>query len=255
MIIAKLNRALFLCLLLVLLFPDNNLLATTLQNDSSSVITLNENSFLNSLMFTQKIDESKFSRDSTLAFKELAIFAAKNNDVNNAIKYVDEYIKYSGNTVFLESGYFDSYFNNESFILLREQYSMNISWLHFFYLFSCLVGFFIGIILLMKKSQDNTAKYLVSAFVIINSLFIFHLFLFLTNLQFRVPNVLYMSSLSVYLYGPLIYFYFKRVSINYRFRKIVACISFIYNIYFNVTYSSFARRRKIENNVKGWGIG
>lgn len=212
--IANTNRFLFFTCLLILLLADNNLLAFNVENTNA------EESVFYSLLFLKEVDQTKFNDDALASYKEQAIIASNNNDVIAASNYAEKYIKYSGNTGFIDSGYFNQFNDTVEFSILRNKYSLHFSLLDFLYLFSAIVGFFIAIILLLKKNQDKVAKLLVCGFVLINSLFLFHLFLSLTNLKYRVPHVLYMSAFSVYLYGPLIYFYFKRVSINYKFKKI-----------------------------------
>lgn len=169
-------------------------------------------------MFTKQInDQKKFSEDSLLKYKTLAIQAAQRNDLQASAFYAEEYVKYSAELGFVDSRYFQKFQNTLPFIELKRKYSFHFDWLHFFYLFSALSGFFIGIVLLLKKGQDRVAKGLISVFVLIHSLFIFHIFLYNTNLNYKEPNVLYMSAAFSYLYGPLIYFYFKRITSNYKF--------------------------------------
>lgn len=165
-------------------------------------------------------DESKFSQDSIKMYEDMAIIAARNNDVENASIYLEKYVMYSGDNGFVDATYFKRFDGTPEFNKLHDKYSLNFSWLNFFYLFSALIGFFIGFMLLLGKKKDRTAAVLISIFVLIHSVFIFHLFLFNTNLQFRVPHTLFMSSIFSYLYGPLIYFYFKRITLSYQFRKI-----------------------------------
>ncbi|MEM7086366.1 MAG: helix-turn-helix domain-containing protein [Bacteroidota bacterium] len=165
-------------------------------------------------------DESKFSQDSIQMYEDLAIIAARNNDVVNASIYLEKYVMYSGDNGFVDTAYFKRFDGTPEFIKLHEKYSLNFSWLNFFYLFSALIGFFIGFMLLLGKKKDRIAAVLISVFVLVHSVFIFHLFLFNTNLQFRVPHTFFMYSVFSYLYGPLIYFYFKRITLSYKFRKI-----------------------------------
>jgi AraC-like DNA-binding protein len=164
-------------------------------------------------------DPAKFSEDSLQLYKERAISAAANDNLSLAAFYVEEYVKYSAETGFVESRYFKKFADTSEFQKLRTEYAFHFDWLHFFYLFSSLTGFFIGVILLLKKGQDPIAKILISVFVLIHSFFIFHIFLFNTNLNYKVPHVLYTSASFSYLYGPLIYFYFKRITLGYQFRK------------------------------------
>jgi len=165
-------------------------------------------------------DNSKFSQDSIQMYEDMAIIAARNNDVENASIYLEKYVMYSGDNGFVDTAYFKRFDGTPEFIKLHDKYSLNFSWLNFFYLFSALIGFFIGFMLLLGKKKDRTAAVLISVFVLVHSVFIFHLFLFNTNLQFRVPHTLFMSSVFSYLYGPLIYFYFKRITLSYQFKKI-----------------------------------
>ena len=53
-----------------------------------------------------------------------------------------------------------------------------------------------------------------------HSFFLIHLVLFLTNYQYRVPHSLFMSMWLSFLYGPILYFYFKRITLNYSFKRI-----------------------------------
>lgn len=187
-----------------LLTPDNVLPASSQLKDG---------------MFVKLFDDhAKFSEDSLQHYKDQAILAAHKNDLSGAVKYAEEYIKYSGELGFVDSRYFNKFKNTEPFKRLKRDYSFHFDWLHFFYLFTALSGFFIGIVLLLKKGQDRTAKLLISMFVLIHSVFIFHIFLYNTNLNYKEPNVLYMSAAFSYLYGPLIYFYYKRITSKYQFR-------------------------------------
>ncbi len=214
---ATIKKLLFFTSCLLFLFPDNSLLASDV--NVPPVSATEQNFSLQYWMFLQDQDETKFHPDSLLMYKERAIFAAKNDDLQMAKLNTELYIKYSGETEFVNSGYFNRFSNDEEFKRLQENYGLNFSWLNFFYLFTAIIGFYISIMLLMKRKQDKIASFLISSFILIHSVFIFHIFLYLTNLIYRVPHTLYMSSIFSYLYGPLIYFYFKRITLNYKFRK------------------------------------
>ncbi|MEM7186402.1 MAG: helix-turn-helix transcriptional regulator [Bacteroidota bacterium] len=190
--------------------------------ETSAVVTTQPEdvSWYRSLMFTQEQEVAKFTSDSVNYYKEQAIYAASQDDVENASYFLEEYVKYSGEHGFVATAYFKRFDGTPEFEKLHSTYSLNFSWLNFFYLFSALIGFFIGFMLLLLKNKDRVATLMISTFVLIHSVFIFHLFLFLTKLQFRVPDTFFMSSIFSYLYGPLIYFYFKRVTLNYKFRRI-----------------------------------
>lgn len=202
---------------LLALFPDNSLLAQDVKE--AVVENQNENSGSNLLIFRRNKDETKFNEEHLQLYKEQAILAAENNNPLIASIYAEYYMKYSSEVGFIDSGHFTEFKESEEFAPLFDKYSLNFSWLYFFYLFASLIGFFIFILLLVKRQKDKLATLLIGAFVFINAVFIFQIFLFLTNLKFKTPHVLYLSSITIYLYGPLIYFYFKRITLDYKFKK------------------------------------
>jgi AraC-like DNA-binding protein len=215
LIFAKIKNISFFAFCIVFLFPDNGLLAKSGKKDYD--VVQNEKSKI--FIFHKEVDEAKFNKEHLQLYKAQAILAAELDDITRASIYAEYYVKYSSEVGFINSGYFTRFKNSDEFSALFKKYSINFSWLYFFYLFSALIGFFILILLFFKKQNDIVATLLISLFVLINSLFIFHIFLFVTNLKYRTPHILYMSSLTIYLYGPLIYFYFKRVFLNYKFQK------------------------------------
>lgn len=215
---ANIKRVVFFILFAILLFPDNNLRASDIKDNAAMV--QNDDVSSNVLFFEKPVDKVKFNEEHLRLYKEQAIMAAENNNIEQASIYAEYYMKYASEVGFIDSGLFSLFKDTKEFSGLYEKYSVNFTWLSFFYLFSSIIGFFIFFLLLFKKQKDRIATILICSFVLINSLFIFHIFLFVTNLKFRAPHTLYMSAVSIYLYGPLIYFYFKRVALNYKFRKI-----------------------------------
>jgi len=201
----------------LVLFPDNSLLA----QESRGAIVENQdvNALSNLLIFRKDKDEIKFNEKHLQLYKDQAISAAESGNALVASIYAEYYMKYSSEVGFIDSGHFSKYRNSDEFIPLYEKYSLNFSGLNLFYLFSSLIGFFIFILIFVKKQRDGVSSFLIGTFVFINAVFIFQIFLLLTNLRFRTPHFLYLSSITIYLYGPLIYFYFKRVILNYTFVK------------------------------------
>lgn len=218
MVFTKVVNIFILAFCLLVLFPDNSLLAQDVKKTVATAENTDSGSSL--LIFRKNKDEVKFNEKHLQLYKEQAILAAENNNPLVASIYAEYYMKYSSEVGFIDSGHFTSFKESAEFIPLYEKYSLNFSWLYFFYLFSSLVGFFIFILLLVKKQKDKVASLLIGSFVFINAVFIFQIFLYLTNLKYRTPHFLYLSSITIYLYGPLIYFYFKRITLNYKFKKL-----------------------------------
>ncbi|MFS4493863.1 helix-turn-helix domain-containing protein [Maribacter sp. 2308TA10-17] len=99
-------------------------------------------------------------------------------------------------------------------------YSPEISMLSFIYLYVALIGFYIAIILHFNKKVESVAKILISSFIFIHSVFILHIFLSITKYQFQFPHTYRISTGFSFLYGPLLYFYFKRITTQYKFKKL-----------------------------------
>ncbi len=159
-------------------------------------------------------------RDSIQDYKRLAIEYAQEEDSEKASLFIDKYIKASLNTHFINDEAFSSINKTEAFEEVSDKYELNFSFINLFYLFSSVIGIFIVIILNLKRKSDNRSVILISSFVLIHSIFIFHIFLFLSRLQFRYPHTLFMSIIFSFLYGPLIYFYFKRIVLQHVFKWI-----------------------------------
>lgn len=160
------------------------------------------------------------SNDSAQAYKLLAIENAKKNNSEEASIYIEKYIKATLNTHFINDEAFAEIRHTEEFKEVAKKYQLNFSLINLFYLFSSVIGLFIVLILNIKRNANNTSVILISSFVLIHSIFIFHIFLFLSRLQFRFPHTLFMSIIFSFLYGPLIYFYFKKIALQHVFKRV-----------------------------------
>lgn len=175
---------------------------------SKSVI----NNYLNS------IENDKFISNNDL--KKVSIGYAILNDDQKATETLDKYIKATFDRSILDNEAFVSIENSPSFIKLKKKYAPKINgWIILFFS-SGLIGVFISIVLNLRREGDKIANVLISLFVLMHSLFMIHLCLFLSNYGYEFPNSLYMTGSFSFLYGPLLFFYFKRISGNYRFRVI-----------------------------------
>lgn len=95
-----------------------------------------------------------------------------------------------------------------------------LSTLSFIYLYVALIGFYIAIILHFNKKVEFVAKVLISGFIFLHSVFILHIFLYITKYQLQFPHTYRISTVFSFLYGPLLYLYFKRITHQYKFKKI-----------------------------------
>jgi len=104
--------------------------------------------------------------------------------------------------------------------LISEKYPPQFNTLSFIYLYVALIGFYIAIILHFNKKVDSAAKMLISSFIFIHSVFILHICLYITRYQYQFPHIYRISTVFSFLYGPLLYLYFKRITLQYKFKNI-----------------------------------
>ena len=129
-----------------------------------------------------------------------------------------EYMSYTGDFEILSHASFEPIQDTAEFIAVQDKYGLKLEIFTFFYLYVGLIGIFIALILNLRRRSDRMANGLISAFVFMHSFFLIHLSLYLTNYTFRVPHTQSMSTWLSFLYGPILYFYFKRVTVNYTFK-------------------------------------
>lgn len=107
----------------------------------------------------------------------------------------------------------------EEFKTVPENLTPEFTTLSFLYLYVALIGFYIAVMINLNKNTDVVARVLISSFIFIHSFFILHICLNITNYQYEFPHSYLMSTSFSFLYGPLLYFYFKRISEQYKFKK------------------------------------
>lgn len=179
---------------------------------------------INSSYTSVKIKGAELSQriltDSSQIFRWTAIEYAQNNNAEQASIFIEKYIKSTLRVGFINNDVFDTISNSVEFIALKEKYKTNFSLINLFYLFTSLVGIFIFIVLNLKKKINNSSTILISLFVLMHSIFILDLFFFLSNLRYSYPHTLLLSITFSFLYGPVIYFYYKKIALNYTFKWI-----------------------------------
>lgn len=173
---------------------------------------------LNSKFYQQVLKERNV--DSIALFKELAFSYAKANKAKLACRYIEKYMQISLDVFFIEHSNFDPINDSDPYIRLADKYHQKFDFWWLLCLYVGFVGVFISIVLNFRRRSDKIANFLMSVFLFQHSIFIINISLLPTNYEFYFPHSLYLSTLFSFLYGPLIYFYFKRVVMNYRFKPI-----------------------------------
>ncbi len=158
--------------------------------------------------------------DSISTFKKLAFSYSKAKEPGLAGKYIEKYIQTTLDVSFVNHSYFNPISDSETYIQLANKYAKKLNLWSIFCLYVGFIGVFIAIVLNFRKCSDRIANLLISVFVFQHSIFVIHISLLLTNYEYYLPHTLYMSTSFSFLYGPIIYFYFKRVLLKYRFRTV-----------------------------------
>lgn len=153
-------------------------------------------------------------------YKSLAILYAQNKNLKKSAEYVEKYIKNRCNTDLLDNDVILQISDSDEFAYLLKKYKPKIDlWILFFFSIG-VIGLFSSIIIFTRKKSDFSSSTCISLFVFIHSFFLIHLCLFLSKYNFKIPHSLYLSTSFSFLYGPLIYFYFKRIMEKHRFKTV-----------------------------------
>ena len=159
----------------------------------------------------------KKTSDSNSVFKSLAVLYSKKEDSKKASDYIVKYMRSTQDLSILNDHIFSDIKESNEYKGLKDSYKAKLGFLPIIYAFTGIFGFFIFIFLNSKRNLDKVAVILISLFVLFHSLFILHLSLYVSKYNLLVPHSLYASTPFSFLYGPLLYFYFKRVVENYKF--------------------------------------
>ena len=174
------------------------------------------------LLFSSSMVTSQIIQDNTIRTNEMILadaklYARKNNS-ELASKALVEYMAVTGDFDMLKNEAFNIVQDSDAFKHLHDTYSLKFEWHTFFYLYVGLIGIFIAIVLNFRRKSDKISNGLISGFVFMHSFFLIHLSLYLMNYTYRIPHTQSMSTWLSFLYGPILYFYFKRITVTYKFK-------------------------------------
>ena len=150
--------------------------------------------------------------------KKIALSHAALDHIDECVNYLEQSLISEFDTKILMDGRFDNVRNSKAFTKLEEKYAPSFGLWSFICLYVVLIGFYISALINFNKKIDRVARTLISFFVLIHSIYILHIFLFMTNMQYSYPHTYLMSGPFSFLFGPLLYFYFKRITQQYHFK-------------------------------------
>ena len=168
-------------------------------------------------LYQKNLDTIKEEKARIL--KKLALSEAAMEHPSASISYIHDYLQLEFKPSFLLHEGFDAIRTNGEFNTIVERVIPKITFWSLIYLFVALIGFYITGILLLNKKIDRGSRFLIAFFLFIHSLFILNICINRSNYVFEFPHTFLMSSWSAFLYGPLLFFYYRRVSLKRKFRQ------------------------------------
>ncbi|PQB04348.1 hypothetical protein BST85_05130 [Aureitalea marina] len=162
--------------------------------------------------------ETPHTEDSYAQWKEMAKDAAEEEDVARAISFAQRYIQESLDLEFARSEAFSDFYDDPQFQQFQNSYLVKGRWGSLVYIYAGLIGLFIVVMFNLQPKQDRVATVLLSILIFIHAFFIIHVGLHSMNYDLYYPHLYSSSTIFSLLYGPLLYFYFKRIKTGYRFK-------------------------------------
>lgn len=151
--------------------------------------------------------------------KKLALCEAAIEHSEASVSYLHEYLQLDFQPSFLLHEGFDTIRESPEFDKVSGSVLPKITLGSLFYFFAALIGFYVVTLLVLNKKIDLGSRMLIGSFVFIHSLFILNICINRSNYLFEFPHSYLMSTWSSFLYGPLLFLYFRRVSLRREFNK------------------------------------
>ncbi|WP_149304867.1 helix-turn-helix domain-containing protein [Pareuzebyella sediminis] len=152
--------------------------------------------------------------------KKIALSHAALDHIDACVDYIERSLHFEFDPVILQDERFDSVRETKAFNTLYKKYDPSFDVWSLIYFYVSLIGFYIAIVINFNKKIDRIARTLISLFIFIHSFFILHICVSITNYEYVFPHSYMMSTIFSLLYGPLLYFYFKRTTQEYFFKRI-----------------------------------
>ncbi len=167
-------------------------------------------------LYQKNLENPNISK--TRILKRLALSQAA---LENPIKSTDnlnKYLQLEFNPNFLLNEGFDKIRQTTEFKRIEESVIPKVTTWSVIYLFVAIIGFYVVLLISLNKQIHPVSRVLIGCFIFIHSFFILHISINAAHYFFQYPHTYLMSTWGIFLYGPLLYFYFKRTSHKYKFQ-------------------------------------
>lgn len=162
--------------------------------------------------------KSNYKEYTTIELLTKAKQLAKSKDSKKASELLSLYIKKTNNVDVINSDSFSLISDSSYLMKLKNKYNPKLNFFIIYFFGIGIIGLVISLVVNFRKKGDVISNVLIGTFLFLHSLFIINLCFFLSNYIYKFPELLPFSLCFSFLYGPLIYFYFKRNFEEYRFK-------------------------------------
>ncbi len=154
----------------------------------------------------------------TRILKRLALSQAALENSSKSTENLSKYLQLEFNPNFLLNEGFDPIRNTNEFKRIEERVIPKVTTWSVIYLFVAIIGFYVVLLIGLNKQIHPLSRLLIGIFIFMHSFFILHISINAAHYFFEYPHTYLMSTWSIFLYGPLLYFYIKRTSQKYKFK-------------------------------------
>ncbi|MDC6367365.1 MULTISPECIES: helix-turn-helix domain-containing protein [Flavobacteriaceae] len=158
--------------------------------------------------------------DKPHLLKKIALGEAGLGNASKSIENIHEYLQLEYNPNFLLNEDFDSIRKTEEFKGATARLIPKVTTWSIIFLFVALVGFYVVFLISINKQIHPSSRFLIAFFIFIHSIFMLNISISRANYTLEYPHTYLMSTWASFLYGPLLFFYFKKISKKYQYKKI-----------------------------------
>lgn len=187
-------------------------------NEASLNDTLIQKPTTNAVAYYQRMLDNGETSQKIHASRQLAFLLAQEGKAEEATAFVTQYLQWDFRPEVLADPYFDPIRNKPAFEEIVTAYRPQHTFWSYLYIYIGLIGIFIVSVICLQRKAELGGRLLIGAFVFIHSIFILHIALAVSNYQYELPHSYLSSTVFSFLYGPLLYFYFKRSAQGYIFK-------------------------------------
>lgn len=152
--------------------------------------------------------------------KRQALEASSEGNAEQAVAYIKDYLYLTADLSVINDHLFQNIADTQVYVDLKDEFLFENNAIAWLYVYAGLIGLFVSFFLLFRKHRDRASMILIGLFVLFNSFFLLHLSLYKLHAEYHLPHMLYFSTTFSFLYGPLLYLYFRRITERYTFRWI-----------------------------------